>query len=173
MSAENGVVNYDGLVGMVLQTGENGHTEVWLGMDLGATYTVENVEILRGNVAERINTGKKPSGTLKKEVNRIYLHRAQLQDALSTLFATHESMVAPKKEPASRKSAVWKARYDLLNDMPRKYLREYGERHLPEEIDNYILSDEGDRVALITKLTTILAGEKETEASEDTAEISA
>jgi hypothetical protein len=164
-AVENGVVNYAGLQGMVVQSGENGNTEVWFGVDLGAVYTVESVATLQQAVQERIEAGKKPAGVLGKAVNRIFLHRAQVQDALSTLFSTHNNMVTPG---ASRKSAVWKARYAMLDGMSNKILKMYAADLLPDEVDNYILSDVADRVSLVTKLTTILAEEKEVEETEET-----
>lgn len=161
--AVENVIRYDGLQGLVLQAGETGNTEVWLGIDLGTSFSVESVEALQGDVTARIDAGKKPAGTLAKSINRIYLHRAQMQDALVTLFTTHSNMVSPS---VSRKSAVWKARYSMLDSMSNKVLKMYAADLLPDEVDNYILSDAADRVSLVTKLTTILAEDKEETAVE-------
>jgi hypothetical protein len=165
-AVENGVVNYAGLQGMVIQNGENGNSEVWFGIDLGAVLTVESVAVLQQAVQERIEAGKKPAGVLSKAVNRIFMHRAQVQDALSTLFSTHSNMVTPG---ASRERAVWRARYAMLDGMSNKILKMYAADLLPDEVDNYILSDAADRVSLISKLATILAEDKEAEETEDTA----
>lgn len=166
---ENGTVEYAGVSGMVIQNGENGNTEVWVGFDLGKAFAVESFEVMIPAVQARVESGKKPAGYLAKALNRIFLHRAHMNDALSILFDTYTKMIVPG---ASRVSAVWKARYAMLDDMPNKILKEYAKLYLPDEVDNFILTDKDDRVNLVTRLCTILADEKETseesEVTEDT-----
>jgi hypothetical protein len=154
---ENGVVNYDGVSGMVLQSGDSGHIEVWLGVDIGPGVSVENFDSILPVIKERIESKKDFANPLKKQMNRVYLHRAHLQDALVQLFDLYGKITQPK----GPKNAVWKARYAMLDSMSNKVLKMYAADLLPDEVDNYILSDAADRVTLITKLTSILAEDRE------------
>ena len=161
----NGVVEYASVSGMVIQSGENGNTEVLVRFDLGKAFAVESFDAMMPAVQARVESGKKPAGYLAKAINRIFLHRAHLQDALSILFDTYVKM-SPIKESA--KTAVWKARYAMLDAMPNAILKQYAKLYLPEEVNNFILTDKDDKVNLVTKLCTILADEKESEESEVT-----
>jgi hypothetical protein len=156
---ENGVVNYGGFEGMVLQEGENGHSEAWVGMDLGCVVGVDGIEVIIEKIKERIEAGGERNfgAQLKKHVNRVYLHRAHLQDAVVQLVTLYSKITAPK----AQRSVAWRARFSMLDGMSAKVLKLYAMDYMPEEVDNFILTDAVDRLNLITRLTNILAEEKE------------
>lgn len=109
-------------------------------------------------IMERIESGKKPAGVLAKEVGRIAHHVEQLNDALSTLLTTYHRMVSvtPKKL-----SVAYRARYAVLNSMKPKMLKDYAKDYIPDEVDNFILSDESDKEALIRRLCEVMVEERD------------
>jgi hypothetical protein len=46
-------------------------------------------------------------------------------------------------------------------------LKEYASEYIPEELDNYILSDREEREALIHRLCEVMVGKKESEEVEE------
>jgi hypothetical protein len=152
--------------GFDVVTDASGVKTLWLKMDINDTPIYNPADIMPA-VHERIMADKKPAGVLVKECKRIVLHMAQLNDALSTLFRTYERMVSVV--PQKRLSTAYKARYALLDSMKNKMLKEYASEYIPDELDNYILSDSEEREALIHRLCAVLVIEKEGEEVGDVA----
>lgn len=162
---ENGDVNFSGFDGVAFQG-----SEVWVGINVSTIpSTIETPEALVDFLKERIektSEGKRDFSTqLKKHVNRVYFHRAHLQDALVQVFELYDKLTAPK----TQRSAAWKARVAVLEGMSNKVLKLYATDYLEDEVDNYILTDEADRATLIAKLATILADDEKSEEKETVA----
>jgi lambda repressor-like predicted transcriptional regulator len=138
---------------------------LWLKVTLADNTVVYNPADIMAAVHERIASEKKPAGVLQKESNRVVLHITQLSDALSTLFNTYERMVSVT--PKVRVSTAYKARFALLDSMKNKMLKEYASEYIPDELDNYILSDSEEREALIHRLCVVMVGKKEGEEVEE------
>lgn len=155
-----GDVDFSGFDGVAFQG-----SEVWVGIPVGGDIPLESPETLVSFLKERIegaNEGKRDFSTqLKKHVNRVFFHRAHLQDALTQVFELYERITTPK----APKSAAWKARVSMLEGMDNKLLKMYAVKYLPDEIDSYILSDDADRASLIVKLATILSQDTEEKAA--------
>ncbi len=119
----------------------------------------DNFDVVVEKIKERIGSGGERNfgAQLKRQVNRVYSHRAHFQDALTQIVELYGKITAPK----AQRSQVWKARFSMLEGMSNKVLKLYAADYLPEEVDNFILTDPVDRLNLVTKLTHILANEKE------------
>jgi hypothetical protein len=161
MATENVVFSGEGFD---VVADEHGVTTLWLKVTLADNTVVYNPADIMPTVHERIASEKKPAGVLQKESNRIVLHIAQLSDALSTLFHTYERMTTAV--PQKRLSTAYKARFALLDSMKNKMLKEYAAEYIPDELDNYILSDSEERDALIHRLCEVMVQAKESEAVE-------
>ena len=149
--------------GFEVETSESGVKTLWL--RLGVGQSVHNPVDIMPTVHERIASEKMPAGVLSKEVARIVLHVGQLEGALKTLFTTYDRMVGT----TGKKSAAYNARFSLLDGMSNKVLKAYAEDYIPDEVDNYILSDSAERLAMIERLCAVLVEEKEdTEGEEST-----
>lgn len=162
MATENTVFSGEGFD--VVADAE-GFTELWLKVKLADATILYNPADIMPAVNERIAAGKKPAGILQKESNRVVLHIAQLSDALSNLFNTYERMTYER--PQTRMSAAYKARFALLDSMKNKMLKEYAAEYIPEELDNYILSDSEERNALIHRLCVVMVEKKDGEEVEE------
>lgn len=147
--------------GFEVETSDSGVKTLWLKLAVGQS--VHNPVDIMPAVQERIDSEKMPAGVLSKEVARIVLHVSQLEGALGTLFSTYDRMVGTTKKT----SAAYKARYALLDSMSNKVLKMYAEDYIPDELDNYILSDSNERIALIERLCAVLVEEKENGEGED------
>jgi hypothetical protein len=133
---------------------------LWVQVPIHDAPVYDPTEIM-GAVHERIASEKKPAGVLQKESRRIVLHMEQLSDALSNLFKAYARMVSVT--PKTRVNTAYKARFALLDSMKNKMLKEYAAEYIPEELDNYILSDTDEREALIRRLCEVMVEEKESE----------
>jgi hypothetical protein len=162
MATENTVFSGEGFD---VVADENGVTTLWLKVTLADNTVVYNPADIMTAVHERIASGKKPAGVLQKESNRIVLHIGQLSDALSNLFNTYERITSVT--PKTRMSVAYKARFALLDSMKNKMLKEYAGEYIPEELDNYILSDSEERNALIHRLCEVMVEKREGEEVEE------
>jgi hypothetical protein len=117
--------------------------------------TDTDIDTMVSAIAERIDSGKKPAGVLKKELDRIVLHKAMLDDALTKFLNSYTRMVTPQ----SRMSPAQKARLSMLEQMPVKMLKEYAGIYIPDEVGDFILPD--DKEALINRLCEYLTDTKE------------
>jgi len=156
--------------GFEVQVDESGVRTLWLQVHTNGSAVYDLAEIMPA-VQERIESGKMPAGVLAKEVGRVVMHTEQLQGALSTLFKTYGRMVGDvKKASGPRVSTAYKARFALLDGMKNKMLKEYARDYIPDEVDNFILTDSGDREALIHRLCTVLVEDVEGGEGETVAE---
>ena len=144
--------------GFKVETDESGVSTLWLQLSVKDAPIYDPAEILPA-VQERIDSGKKPAGVLSKSLERIYHHTEQLCNAVSTLFETYDRMVSV--QPRTRVSAAYKARFSLFDNMKNKMLKEYALDYIPDEVDNYILTDASEREALIRRLCDVMVEEKE------------
>lgn len=90
-------------------------------------------------IEQRIAEGKKPSATLRKQLERISDHRAQLEDAITKLFGAYARMTA--EVPYQRGSVAAKARRDMLAAMTDKVLKEFAKVYL-DDVSEYVLPDD-------------------------------
>ena len=110
-------------------------------------------------ISERIQSEKKPAGTLEKNLHRIEHHREQLRDAYMDLWQSYLYMVTPQTREGSVQkaaSAVEEARYAMLRSIPDdKMLRSFCAVTIGEDAAaEFILPDE--RENLITATVTAM-----------------
>lgn len=113
----------------------------WLDINTDPAYLAE----MQSDIAQRIISGAKPSGTLSKQLERIEHHKQQMIDAYKLLFECYKGM----KEPHSRTTAVDKARSEMLQMMDNKMLRVFAAQYLSSDgADSYVLpEDKGKLIA--------------------------
>ncbi len=150
MSESNGTVRYDVFADVTVQ---DGGKELWFKFSSGCSQ-IDDLSPVMVDIQTRIESGKKPAQTLTKQLGRIALHVAQLQDALTELFTCYGRMTGPH----TRMSGSTKARMALLSSMPVKMLKDYAGIYIPDEVGTYILPD--DKTDLIMRLCQVLADDK-------------
>lgn len=151
--------------GFEVRVDNSGNYTLWLHVQTGEN--VYDMVTIMPAILERIERGERPAGVLKKEVERIALHVEQLNGAVSTLFSTYARMIAPKVVKEKKLSTAYKARFALLDGMKFKMLKEYARDYIPDEVDNYVISDASEREALIHRLCEVLVEEKEENREEE------
>lgn len=96
-------------------------------------------------ILERIQTGKKPGVTFKKQLERIHIHSEQLKDACTKLWESYILATTEHK----RMSSVLKVRQDMLERMSDTLLKNFALSILDSDsVKEYILPD--DRAQLIS-----------------------
>jgi hypothetical protein len=92
---------------------------------------------------EIINSSKRGSGTLEKQLQRIEHHKDQLLDAYSNLFETYTRLTTPQ----TKQSPIDKAQYTMLSLMNDKMLRSFAGSVLAEgKANDYILPAEREQL---------------------------
>jgi len=69
-------------------------------------------------------------------------------------------MTATAPVKRAKRSAAYRARFALLDGMKDRMLREYARDYIPEEIDDFVLSDAGEREAMIHRLCEVMVEDK-------------
>lgn len=138
-----------------VQVDDDGNAEMWVGFPIGK-FGVGDAEKLVNNLVDVLESGKRGSIHLTKQLDRVEHHKAQLEDALTSVVATYTRM----HNKVQRTSPIYKARKDMLEDMPIKALKEYARSYNVPDLDEYILSDPEDKGKLVVTLLDILMEEK-------------
>lgn len=97
-------------------------------------------------IREQIDTERRGSGVLQKELLRIEHHREQLRDAYLSLWQSYSYAITPQTRQSSVKSAANKAQLAMFAVMSDKMLRQFASGMLAEKADDFILPDERDKL---------------------------
>ena len=104
-------------------------------------------------ISELIQSEKRGSGVLEKELIRIELHREQLRDAYMSLWQHYVTGVTPQ----TRQSTATKAQLAMFDIMNDKMLRTFASSVLPEgKADDFVLPSE--RQQLIDAVIAAMKG---------------
>jgi hypothetical protein len=155
---EESVVDTAVLAGMTLQgdslTLTLPHSEVCLGM-----ITDTNREEIIAAITQRLETGKRPSGTLSKCIDQIGLHQKLLLSATVKLMNSYAKMQGEHTAPVKR------AQLKLFTHMTDKMMKEYATGIIGDEIREYILPDDRDK--LIERILVKVSSGTDSEETEE------
>ena len=97
-------------------------------------------------IVERIQSERRPGVTFEKELNRIELHRNQLQDAYLSLFESYLYVTQPQTRVSNVNAAAATAQQKVLTAMPDKMLRSFAELYIGDVAQQYLLPDEREQM---------------------------
>lgn len=93
-------------------------------------------------ISELIQTEKRGSGVMRRELLRIEHHREQLRDAYLGLWQSYAYTVTPQ----TRQSSATKAQLAMFAVMNDKMLRQFASGVLLEKADDFVLPSERDKL---------------------------
>jgi hypothetical protein len=130
---------------------------------------VDQFILMESAIRDKIETGERPAGTLKKALERVEHHKEQLVDAVTILVQTYTRMTDPPSRKGLNKGrAKFNAQRALLEGMTDKMLKDFARIHIGDSIDDMILPD--DRSECIAQIIDVF--EKKDEGTEQSDEVS-
>jgi len=105
-------------------------------------------------INELIQTEKRGSGTMEKQLLRIEHHREQLRDAYLSLWQSYVTATTPQ----TRQSSATRAQLDMFSLMNDKMLRQFASSVLGDKADDYILPTEKGK--LVSDLIAVMKESK-------------
>lgn len=93
-------------------------------------------------ISELIQSEKRGSGVMEKELLRVEYHREQLRDAYLSLWQSYVTQTTPQ----TRQSSATKAQEAMFAVMNDKLLRQFASGVIGEKADDFVLPDERQRL---------------------------
>jgi hypothetical protein len=126
------------------------HSEVCLGM-----ITESNRDEIIAAITAKLESGKRPSATLSNCLNQIGTHQRLLLSATVKLMNSYAKMQGEHTAPVKR------AQLKLFTHMSDKMMKEYASGIIGDEIREYILPDDRDKLIerILVKVSTVSESE--------------